>query len=271
MKITHLKVLVFATVFSVLFWVGVRPAEAARSCDEFGLLSDRACGGKGLSDGDSCTDPAVSGAGTCVFSQGMVFTGCECKPTSAPAARSCDEFGLLSDRACGGKGLSDGDSCTDPAVSGAGTCVFSQGMVFTGCECKPTSANTAPPDNKPPADVTPPINPDNNPNIAAPMLNATLNELNPLRFENSPYLAQFSTPAGILSRALIFGFAAAGLILFIMILYGGFTILKGAQDDKSLQEGKQRITAALVGFLLLFSSYWIMQVIQIALGIRVLQ
>ena len=97
----------------------------------------------------------------------------------------------------------------------------------------------------------------------------TLAALNPL--SSSADAARLSTPGGIISKALgSFVFPIAGIILFVVLLLGGFQMLTGATNSKSLDEGKQRITAAIMGFLLLFAAYWIAQLLELIFGIRIL-
>lgn len=107
----------------------------------------------------------------------------------------------------------------------------------------------------------------------------TFNALNPLQigggdtiFSEAPsqYAAQLSTPGGIVSRVLEFAFPIAGLILFLILVWGGFEMLTGAATKKSLDAGKQRVTAALVGFFLLFATYWIGQLLEVIFGIVIL-
>ena len=95
-------------------------------------------------------------------------------------------------------------------------------------------------------------------------------QFNPLVIDESPYKEQFSTPAGVINRALQFAFPIAGLILFFMIVWGGFEMLAGAGDSKAKGAGKERATAAVVGFLLLFAVYWIAQIVQVVFGVRFL-
>ena len=94
--------------------------------------------------------------------------------------------------------------------------------------------------------------------------------LNPLVIFNSPFVAQFSSPAGIINRALLFIFPLAGLILFVMLLWGGFEMITGATNSKSMEAGKQRITAALMGFFLLFCSFWIIQIVEYIFNLAIL-
>lgn len=78
------------------------------------------------------------------------------------------------------------------------------------------------------------------------------------------------SPAGFINRALTFAFPIAGLILFIMIVWGGFEMLSGATSKKSIDQGRQRITAALIGFVLLFTAYWIIKVVEAMFGVAIL-
>lgn len=94
--------------------------------------------------------------------------------------------------------------------------------------------------------------------------------LNPLAIFKSDYADQFSSPAGIINRALLFVFPLAGLILFVMIVWGGFEMIYGATNSKSVQAGKQRITAAIIGFMLLFASFWIIQIVEYIFNLAIL-
>ncbi len=77
------------------------------------------------------------------------------------------------------------------------------------------------------------------------------------------------TPGDILSAALPYLYVIAGMILFVMLIWGGFEMMAGAAEPKSQEAGKQRITAAVIGFVLLFVSYWIAQILQIIFGITI--
>lgn len=83
-------------------------------------------------------------------------------------------------------------------------------------------------------------------------------------------MSRFGSPAKFLNELLPLLFSLGGMILFIMIVWGGFEMLYGANDTKAQEAGKQRITAALIGFLLLFLSYWIAQILQAIFGVNIL-
>ncbi|MBD3250847.1 MAG: hypothetical protein GF381_04760 [Candidatus Pacebacteria bacterium] len=129
-------------------------------------------------------------------------------------------------------------------------------------------------------------NPDTNPNppsepsnpVGKPLTVESLKKFNPLvqesdnALQGNPLINPDGSlnPAGVINRALTFLFPLAGLILFVMLVWGGFEMLTGAASKKSQDSGKQRITAALIGFLLLFSSYWIVQIVEAITGVTIL-
>lgn len=108
-----------------------------------------------------------------------------------------------------------------------------------------------------------------------------LNRVNPLRLGqvediNDPISAEdlarinrLSKPASLLGEILVFAFPLSGVILLVMILWGGFEMVSGAANKKSMDAGRQRITAAVVGFVLLFVSYWIIRIVEQVFGIQI--
>lgn len=95
-------------------------------------------------------------------------------------------------------------------------------------------------------------------------------QLNPLEILNSPVVNRFTSPAGIVNRVLLFLFPLAGLALFVMLVWGGFDILSNAHNSSGLKAGRERITTALIGFFLLFASFWIIQIVQWVFGLSIL-
>lgn len=65
----------------------------------------------------------------------------------------------------------------------------------------------------------------------------------------------------------------AGVILLILLIFGGFTYIvnAGKQKPEGVQKGQNAIGAALIGFLLIFISWWIIQLIEIITGIEILK
>lgn len=74
----------------------------------------------------------------------------------------------------------------------------------------------------------------------------------------------------IINSALPYLFTIAGLVLFGMLIAGGFTMLTAATDPKKAEAGKTRITNAVVGFIIIFVAYWLTQILEIILGVKIL-
>lgn len=75
--------------------------------------------------------------------------------------------------------------------------------------------------------------------------------------------------SGIISIILPYLFVIAGLLLLFYLIYGGFHMMIAANDEKGLAEAKGKITNALVGFMLLFVSYWLVQILGHIFGITI--
>lgn len=74
----------------------------------------------------------------------------------------------------------------------------------------------------------------------------------------------------ILSNAV----ALAAIIFFFLIFLGGFFIISGAGSGNQEQtaKGKKALTAAVVGFFVVFTSYWIIKIIEQVFGqIKILE
>lgn len=78
-----------------------------------------------------------------------------------------------------------------------------------------------------------------------------------------------TTLPGIINTLVPIIITLAGLILFIMLIAGGFQMLTSASNPEAAKAGQQRLTTALVGFLIIFAAYWIVQVVEIVLGINI--
>lgn len=72
----------------------------------------------------------------------------------------------------------------------------------------------------------------------------------------------------ILSNAYII----AGVLLLILLLVGGFKMIRsaGSKDAQEVASARSTLTYAIIGFLLIFVSYWIIQVIEAVTGLTIL-
>ena len=70
----------------------------------------------------------------------------------------------------------------------------------------------------------------------------------------------------IISKAILWVFPIAGFLVLIFIVFGGFQVMLSQGDPKALAAGKAKITYAIIGLVVLFAAYWIMQVLGMITG-----
>ncbi len=72
----------------------------------------------------------------------------------------------------------------------------------------------------------------------------------------------------IISELLRYLFPLAGLLLLLYLLLGGLQMMTSAGDPKKMEGAKQKLTNAFIGFVIVFASYWIIQIVGRVLGIE---
>ncbi len=72
---------------------------------------------------------------------------------------------------------------------------------------------------------------------------------------------RFPNLASVVSAALSYLFPIAGVILLAFLVMGGFDYLTSMGDPKKAEAGKKKITNAIVGFVIIFVAYWLVQII----------
>jgi hypothetical protein len=77
----------------------------------------------------------------------------------------------------------------------------------------------------------------------------------------TPNLTTFADVVNIIVKN---AFMLAGLLTFIILVFGGFSVIMGAGagDTKQMEKGKSAITGAVVGLLVIVISYWIIQILE---------
>ena len=73
----------------------------------------------------------------------------------------------------------------------------------------------------------------------------------------------------IISALLPYVFVLAGLLLLGLIILGGFQYLTSRGDPKAVESARGRLTGAILGFVIIFTSYWVVQIIEIIFEILV--
>lgn len=71
----------------------------------------------------------------------------------------------------------------------------------------------------------------------------------------------------IISEVLRYVFVLAGLALLLMLIFGGFQLMTSAGDPKGMEAGKNRVMYAIIGFLIIFASFWLVQILQVIFGL----
>ena len=62
----------------------------------------------------------------------------------------------------------------------------------------------------------------------------------------------------------------ANLILFFLILLGGFMMIANSGDPQKKAQASAILTSSLIGFLIVFGAYWLMQILGTVLGFDIL-
>lgn len=76
------------------------------------------------------------------------------------------------------------------------------------------------------------------------------------------------TLGAIISHAVSYIFYFAGIGLLLMLLGSGFSFLTSAGDPKKMEKAKSQLTNALVGFLIIFVAFWLVQALGIIFGFQ---
>lgn len=60
-----------------------------------------------------------------------------------------------------------------------------------------------------------------------------------------------------------------GLILLLLLIGGGFAIITSAGNPEKKGQGSKAITSAVIGFILVFASFWIIKLVEFLTGINI--
>lgn len=84
---------------------------------------------------------------------------------------------------------------------------------------------------------------------------------------NSPF-GQTKTIGDLVSTLIRSGMAVSGVIILFFLVFGGISMIAGAGSNNPEQaaKGKQAVTAAAIGFVIVFVAYWIVRIIEVVTG-----
>ncbi len=101
------------------------------------------------------------------------------------------------------------------------------------------------------------------------------------RYSDIPNLNKFSdlfTPGTnynvalgrLVSRLLTFAIIGAGLFFFIRLISAGYAYLTSLGEPAKIQSASKELLKAIVGLLIVISTFFVAQIIQIVFGIKIL-
>lgn len=79
------------------------------------------------------------------------------------------------------------------------------------------------------------------------------------------------TPTALLKAGINLILVIAGLVAFLFLLWGGLQWILAGGDKDGTEKARKRITAALVGLVIVFAAYAIILLVQGFLGVNLLQ
>ena len=81
---------------------------------------------------------------------------------------------------------------------------------------------------------------------------------------------KFPNTGAVVGEVLKYVYVIAGLCLLFMLITGGLTLMTAAGDQAKTKEGYGKLTAGLVGFLIIIVSYFVAQIVEVVLGVKFL-
>lgn len=84
-----------------------------------------------------------------------------------------------------------------------------------------------------------------------------------------PEVTPFPNLGALLSSAIQIALLVAGIIVLFMIILGGIQYVSSGGDKEAAAAAKDKITAALVGLLIVVSAYAIAVIVEKVFGIRI--
>ena len=95
-----------------------------------------------------------------------------------------------------------------------------------------------------------------------------------------PIATTFGSPFGsgktigdLVSVGLGIAFVVAGIVLLVSFIIAGISLISGAGQGspEKLEKGKQALTSTVIGFVVVFTAYWIVKLISQATGLELLK
>lgn len=79
-------------------------------------------------------------------------------------------------------------------------------------------------------------------------------------------LEGIETLADVVNKLMLFLIPLAAIILFLVLVWGGFDYMTSAGNPEKTKSAQAKLTSAVIGFILLFLAYAIVKVIELVFG-----
>ncbi len=91
-------------------------------------------------------------------------------------------------------------------------------------------------------------------------------DITPVREED---VAPYTNLGQLLTTAIQISLVFAGIIVLLMVIFGGIQYMTSGGDKEEAEAAQKRITAALVGLVIVVSTYAIALIIEQVFGIQI--
>jgi hypothetical protein len=86
--------------------------------------------------------------------------------------------------------------------------------------------------------------------------------------DDTPVYEQYTSISGLVDLLVSNIFVIAGIVLFAMIIWGGYLYI--AKGKKGIEEANGIWTRAIVGMIVMICAYWIVQLVAMITGANIL-
>lgn len=84
-----------------------------------------------------------------------------------------------------------------------------------------------------------------------------------LGFEKNP-----TSIGDVINDILPYIYSLAGIVLLLLLISGGIGLMTAAGDPKKVESSQKRITSAIIGVIIIFISFFVVQFLSRLLGIE---
>lgn len=77
--------------------------------------------------------------------------------------------------------------------------------------------------------------------------------------------------SGLVTTFLNIAFVVAGVIILFFFIFGGIGMIASAGNDnpQKMEQAKKTLTSALIGFIVVFTAYWIVKLLGTITGAQI--